>query len=231
MSNRQGYGLPPNEFWTGDWPVATISPWQPDLPSCTQPIRMMPIETTGPVEVVEVPPPAYGTSSSGGPINVDLPTDPTTGNKPTEEKPSSGSEKTKGELEVLQRNRVLAETGDITSDIEDEEFEDETLVERLIGLTEMFPESVRRTFSSAAKVTFSGIKSTYSLSRSVSWFLASTATLCFLPLFLELERVQTEEQEAVHQRTMMLGPRAAGGGSGLAGFSSAVPHLTPMDSK
>ncbi|THD18487.1 Translocase of outer mitochondrial membrane 22 [Fasciola hepatica] len=170
-------------------------------------------------EVVELPPPAYIQSSNGFPIEPDQRTTPTSKNNAVEE------------VETSERHKFLAETGDDDSDVDDDEFEDETLVERLMGLTEMFPESVRRTFSSAASMTFSGIKSTYSLSRSVSWFLASTATLCFLPLFLELERVQTEEQEAVHQRTMMLGPRAAGGGSGLAGFSSALPHLTPMESK
>ncbi|CAL8072513.1 unnamed protein product [Calicophoron daubneyi] len=134
-------------------------------------------------------------------------------------------------LDIAQHSRALGETGDAASDIDDADFEDETLLERLIGLTEMFPESVRRRVSSTFYFIISGVKSSYGISRSVSWFLASTATLCFLPLFLELERVQTEEQEAVHQRTMMLGPRAAAGGSSLAGFSAAVPHLTPMDSK
>ncbi|KAH8874100.1 Mitochondrial import receptor subunit TOM22 like [Schistosoma japonicum] len=82
-------------------------------------------------------------------------------------------------------------------------------------------DSSRRTSKEKIKTT----------SKSITWFLASTATVCFLPLILELERVQTEEQEAAQQRTMMLGPRAAGGGSGLAGFSAAVPHLTHIESK
>lgn len=165
-----------------------------------------------------MPPPAYWPSSSGPP------------NEP-DKRTLSPKNDSAVETKTPQRQRILVESGDINSDVDDIEFEDETLAERLIGLTEMFPDSVRRAFSSAAGWTFSGIKTTYSLSRSVSWFIASTATLCFLPLFLELERVQTEEQEAVHQRTMMLGPRAAGSSSGLAGFSAALPHLTPMESK
>ncbi|KAF8564314.1 hypothetical protein P879_08501 [Paragonimus westermani] len=132
------------------------------------------------------------------------------------------------DMEIAQRSRVFEETGDAASDLTDEDFEDETVVERLIGLTEMFPESFRNGCSSALKIALSGISTTFDLSKNVSWFLASTATICFLPLFLELERAQTEEQEAVHQRTMMLGPRAASGGSTLAGFSSNVPHLSPM---
>ncbi|KAA3675077.1 mitochondrial import receptor subunit TOM22 [Paragonimus westermani] len=131
------------------------------------------------------------------------------------------------DMEIAHRSRAFEETGDAASDL-DEDFEDETVVERLIGLTEMFPESFRNGCSSAFKMALSGISTTFDMSKNVSWFLASTATICFLPLFLELERAQTEEQEAVHQRTMMLGPRAASGGSTLAGFSSNVPHLSPM---
>ncbi|KAF6774682.1 hypothetical protein AHF37_06573 [Paragonimus kellicotti] len=132
------------------------------------------------------------------------------------------------DMEISQRSHIFGEAGDGASDLIDEDFEDETVVERLIGLTEMFPESFRNGCSSAFKVALSGISTTFNMSKNVSWFLASTATICFLPLFLELERAQTEEQEAVHQRTMMLGPRAASGGSTLAGFSSNVPHLSPM---
>ncbi|CAH8638457.1 unnamed protein product [Schistosoma rodhaini] len=121
--------------------------------------------------------------------------------------------------------------GNDVPDDEDFDIEDESIMERLIGLLEMFPEPVRRGFSSAYSAASEGIVSGYSLSRSVTWFLVSTATICFLPLILELERVQTEEQEAVQQRAMMLGPRAAGGSSGLAGFSAAVPHLTHIEPK
>ncbi|BHF79346.1 Mitochondrial import receptor subunit TOM22 [Sparganum proliferum] len=114
--------------------------------------------------------------------------------------------------------------------IDDSDFEDETLVERLIGLTEMFPESFRNGVCTSVSAVLTGIKGTYSLSRGLLWFIASTSTVCFLPLLLELERVQVEEQEAVEQRTMMLGPTAVGGAghSGLAGFSATVPVLTPV---
>ncbi|VDM02261.1 unnamed protein product [Schistocephalus solidus] len=114
--------------------------------------------------------------------------------------------------------------------IDDSEFEDETLVERLIGLTEMFPESFRNGVCSSVSAALTRIKGTYSMGRGLLWFIASTSTICFLPLLLELERIQVEEQEAVEQRTMMLGPAAVGGTgpSGLAGFSAAVPVLTPV---
>ncbi|KER29010.1 hypothetical protein T265_04301 [Opisthorchis viverrini] len=149
------------------------------------------------------------------------------------EKITTESQKSKsyfGEMEVSQRTRPLAETGDAGSEFADEEFEDETIIERLVGLTEMFPKPLRDGVYSLSCLAVSGIHSAFNLSKSVSWFFATTATVCFLPLFLELERVQTEEQEAAHQRTIMLGPRAAAGGSSLAGFS-AVPHIAPLESK
>ncbi|CAH8864783.1 unnamed protein product [Trichobilharzia szidati] len=142
---------------------------------------------------------------------------------------SESTQKTRSEITTYTRN--MNEIGDVPDDSEDFDIEDESIAERLIGLTEMFPEPVRHAASVLFDAATSGIESAYSISRSVTWFLASTATLCFLPLILELERVQTEEQEAVQQRTMMLGPRAAGGGSGLAGFTASVPHLTSMEPK
>ncbi|CAH8545830.1 unnamed protein product [Schistosoma turkestanicum] len=138
---------------------------------------------------------------------------------------------TSKELSEIESSSKNMKGTNISEDDEDFDIEDESLIERLIGLTEMFPESVRRSASLAFSATSKGIVSAYAISRSLTWFVASTATVCFLPLILELERVQTEEQEAAQQRTMMLGPRAAGSGSGLAGFSAAVPQLTHIEPK
>lgn len=127
-------------------------------------------------------------------------------------------------IEEVRDNRI------ITDDDDDDDFEDETLAERLVGLTEMFPDSLCRVVSMTTKGTVSGVKSLYSLTRGIMWFTASTCVLCFLPLMLELERCQVEEQEAVEQRTMMLGPQAShlGAGPGLAGFSANIPMLSPV---
>ncbi|KAK4468683.1 hypothetical protein MN116_007865 [Schistosoma mekongi] len=133
----------------------------------------------------------------------------------------------KSVMEISNSSKDMCEA----SGNEDFDIEDESILERIIALTEMFPEPIRYGFSLVFDSASAGIASAYSLSRSITWFLASTATVCFLPLILELERVQTEEQEAAQQRTMLLGPRAAGGGSGIAGFSAAVPHLTHIEPK
>ncbi|VDM17436.1 unnamed protein product [Hydatigera taeniaeformis] len=156
-------------------------------------------------------------------------------------------EETSGETEVFPR--VLASTsppsvpppdiqtlivdevtqGD-TDDDDDSDFEDETLVERLIGLTEMFPEWLRSAASSIFDGTVGVMRGAYSLSRSSAWFAASVMTVCMLPLMLELERNQMEEQEASEHRSMMLGPGGAGP-QGLAGFQANMPVLSPAVAK
>uniref|UniRef100_A0A5K3EWC4 Mitochondrial import receptor subunit TOM22 homolog n=1 Tax=Mesocestoides corti TaxID=53468 RepID=A0A5K3EWC4_MESCO len=113
-------------------------------------------------------------------------------------------------------------------DDDDSDFEDETIIERLIGLTEMFPDWLRNGTSAAFDHSIKVLSGAYSLSRSIAWFVASTSTICLFPLMLELERNQMEEQEALEHRSMMLGP---GGVSnvpmGPSGFQVNVPILAP----
>ncbi|CDI97833.1 mitochondrial import receptor subunit tom22 [Echinococcus multilocularis] len=117
-----------------------------------------------------------------------------------------------------------------TDDDDDSDFEDETLAERLLGLTEMFPEWLRSAAASALDGTVVMVRGAYSLSRSSAWFAASVMTVCMLPLMLELERNQMEEQEASEHRSMMLGPGGAGT-QGLAGFQVNMPLLSPAIAK
>lgn len=104
----------------------------------------------------------------------------------------------------------------VTSSFQDE-FVEETLWERLVGLTEMFPEPVCNFVSGAFSKSLSLTKASYGLSRTISWVVFSSAAIVFFPLAIELERAQQEEQEAQQHRQMMLGPQAAG----LPGFSAA----------
>lgn len=103
-------------------------------------------------------------------------------------------------------------------------------MERLIGLTEMFPHWFRNAASSTFSRAVSVAKGAYSFSRGAAWFLASTATICLLPVMLEIERAHMEEQEASEHRSMMLGPSGVGG-PGLAGFQANMPVLSPISSK
>ncbi|XP_065833680.1 mitochondrial import receptor subunit TOM22 homolog [Oscarella lobularis] len=91
---------------------------------------------------------------------------------------------------------------------------DETLGERLWGLTEMFPEKLRDGTAYVAKLTSTGLSWGYSFSRNAMWIAVSSATLLFLPIMFESERVQIQEQQQMQQRQLLLGPGAAGSTSG-----------------
>lgn len=77
---------------------------------------------------------------------------------------------------------------------------DETLTERLVGLTEMFPESVRKGTSTAAKGMVSGAKWLYSFTGKTIWILSTSFVILALPVIFEVERVQTEEAQLQQQR-------------------------------
>ncbi|XP_019877404.1 mitochondrial import receptor subunit TOM22 homolog isoform X2 [Aethina tumida] len=96
-------------------------------------------------------------------------------------------------------------------EIEDSEEDepDETLAERLWGLTEMFPESVRNATACLATTTKSGVKSAYSFSRSAFWVVFSSSIILFAPVIFEVERAQMEEMQRSQQKQMLLGPNSA----------------------
>lgn len=113
-----------------------------------------------------------------------------------------------GREDDVVKNVVVVEDDDDEDD-EDEDFEDETLVERLIGLTEMFPEGLTSGLVAAAKGGLSGVKWVYSSGRSLTWVLFSTATVLFLPIMIETERMGIEEAQKQQQRQILLGPSSA----------------------
>lgn len=98
---------------------------------------------------------------------------------------------------------------------------DETLSERLWGLTEMFPERVRTYTYSFTTNTVSGVKSLYGLSRSVMWVVASSSVILFAPVIFEVERAQMAEMEKSQQKQVLLGTNTA-----LAG--PMPPNMPPM---
>lgn len=101
--------------------------------------------------------------------------------------------------------------------LDDENFDeiDETLAERLIGLTEMFPESVRSGTSSAARGVVSGAKWLYTFTGKTVWILSTSFVILALPVIFEVERVQTEEAQLQQQRQILLGPGSTGSGMGF----------------
>lgn len=106
---------------------------------------------------------------------------------------------------------------------EEDDFEDETLVERFVGLTEMFPDGLTSAVTTSAKGLVSGIHWAYGAGRALTWIVCSSATIMFLPIMIESERLGLEEAQKNQQRQMLLGPGAAM--SGTDDFSSVLFSL------
>jgi len=115
---------------------------------------------------------------------------------------------------------------DEDDDNNDYDDEDETLGERLLGLTEMLPESMRKVSSNVLSWTWSSGKFLVQIGRVGLWVVASSATILALPVMFESERTQIEEQQLNQQRQIMLGPSAAGSSGGMHG-TAAFPQIAP----
>lgn len=73
-------------------------------------------------------------------------------------------------------------------------------MERLIGLTEMFPESLRNSVCYLSTGSISSAKWFYGFSRSTLWVFFSSAVLLVAPVTIEMERSQMEEMSKQQQR-------------------------------
>uniref|UniRef100_A0A1B6EGX2 Mitochondrial import receptor subunit TOM22 homolog n=1 Tax=Clastoptera arizonana TaxID=38151 RepID=A0A1B6EGX2_9HEMI len=97
----------------------------------------------------------------------------------------------------------------VNDDSDDEDIEDETLGERLWGLTEMFPETLVNGTSRVVTGTISGAKGIFKLSKSLLWIFFSSSVILVAPLLFEVERAQLIETQRSQEKQLLLG---AGGG-------------------
>lgn len=81
-----------------------------------------------------------------------------------------------------------------------QDFEDETLSERLWGLAEMFPEELRRLTWTVVTKSYSSVKSIYSFSRNATWIFFSSSIILFAPVIFEIERANMEEHQRREQK-------------------------------
>eukprot|EP00062_Callorhinchus_milii_P026916 gi/632989599/ref/XP_007883734.1/ PREDICTED: mitochondrial import receptor subunit TOM22 homolog [Callorhinchus milii] len=103
-------------------------------------------------------------------------------------------------------------------EIDDDDDElDETLAERLWGLTEMFPEGMRSATGVAADCSLVLAKKFYSFSRSALWICTTSFMILVLPVVFETEKLQLEQQQLQQQRQILLGPNT--------GMSGAMPGM------
>ncbi|KAB7494886.1 Mitochondrial import receptor subunit TOM22-like protein [Armadillidium nasatum] len=97
---------------------------------------------------------------------------------------------------------------------------EESLSERLAGLTEMFPESVRVAVSEITCKTKSLCKNVYNISRQVVWIGVSSSLILFAPVMFEVERYNVEEMVKQDRNRLVLGPGSAmSGPAGHPGLS------------
>ncbi|XP_044157397.1 mitochondrial import receptor subunit TOM22 homolog [Bufo gargarizans] len=109
-----------------------------------------------------------------------------------------------------------ARNPDEEEDDDDEEL-DETLSERLWGLTEMFPDSLRSAAGVTLDFSVGAAKKCYSFSRSALWIGTTSFMILVLPVVFEIEKLQMEQQQQLQQRQILLGPSA--------GMSGSLPPL------
>ncbi|CAF1094159.1 unnamed protein product [Rotaria sordida] len=90
--------------------------------------------------------------------------------------------------------------------------EDETILERIIALKEMFPESIQNTVGTINRTVINTSKFAYNKGRSVAWWITSTMCVLVFPILIQKELLQVAEQISHEQRSILLGPQAATGG-------------------
>uniref|UniRef100_A0A8D1VFT5 Mitochondrial import receptor subunit TOM22 homolog n=1 Tax=Sus scrofa TaxID=9823 RepID=A0A8D1VFT5_PIG len=100
-------------------------------------------------------------------------------------------------------------------------FLDETLSERLWGLTEMFPERVRSAAGATFDLSLFVAQKMYRFSRAALWIGTTSFMILVLPVVFETEKLQMEQQQQLQQRQILLGPN-----TGLSGgMPGALPSL------
>ncbi|XP_076305556.1 mitochondrial import receptor subunit TOM22 homolog [Tachypleus tridentatus] len=107
---------------------------------------------------------------------------------------------------------------------DDDDDLDESLGERLWGLTEMFPETLRSTVWSVMAGTVGCVKWCYGFSRSAFWIFFSSSAILVAPVIFEIERMQMEEMQKQQQRQILLGPSAAVSSSSGMGMMMPGPQ-------
>eukprot|EP00096_Caligus_rogercresseyi_P009473 TRINITY_DN3230_c0_g1_i1.p1 TRINITY_DN3230_c0_g1~~TRINITY_DN3230_c0_g1_i1.p1 ORF type:complete len:152 (+),score=67.68 TRINITY_DN3230_c0_g1_i1:132-587(+) len=94
-------------------------------------------------------------------------------------------------------------------DDELEDFEDESLMERLLALSEIFPPGLVSGTASVACAGLNTAKWVLANGKVLTWAIFSSAGITFLPIIIESERSRIVEAEKQQQRQILLGPGAA----------------------
>uniref|UniRef100_A0A8D0H2L9 Mitochondrial import receptor subunit TOM22 homolog n=1 Tax=Sphenodon punctatus TaxID=8508 RepID=A0A8D0H2L9_SPHPU len=126
--------------------------------------------------------------------------------------------------ELLLPKVAVGKIEGLEKELEEEEDDelDETLAERLWGLTEMFPESIRSVAGATFDMSLSVAQKMYRFSRAALWIGTTSFMILVLPVVFETEKLQMEQQQQLQQRQILLGPN-----TGLSGgVAGALPPLS-----
>ncbi|CAF1186484.1 unnamed protein product [Adineta steineri] len=104
------------------------------------------------------------------------------------------------------------------NDDDDLLLEDETVLERIVALKEMFPESVQNTVGKLNRAVINTSKFAYNKGRTAAWWVTSTMCVLVFPILIQKELLQVAEQMSREQRSILLGPQAATGAFSGAAF-------------
>lgn len=77
---------------------------------------------------------------------------------------------------------------------------DETLKERLWGLTEMFPERLRTVCGAVTSFSVSSVQNIYQFSCNASWIFFTSSMILFAPIIFETERANFMESQRAQQK-------------------------------
>lgn len=81
---------------------------------------------------------------------------------------------------------------------------DETIAERLWGLTEMLPQPVQKICGNVTSFSVKSVKNVYKFSCTASWIFFTSSMILFAPILFEMERAQMEELEKSQQKQVYI---------------------------
>lgn len=107
---------------------------------------------------------------------------------------------------------------------------DESVAERLWGLTEMFPQPLRKVCGALTEFTVNSTKGLYKFTCTASWIFFTSSVILYAPVLFESERAQMEELQRSQQKQVCI-PASIGRNHNFNGtiffFSSRQVLLGP----
>uniref|UniRef100_A0A914KFY5 Mitochondrial import receptor subunit TOM22 homolog n=1 Tax=Meloidogyne incognita TaxID=6306 RepID=A0A914KFY5_MELIC len=101
--------------------------------------------------------------------------------------------------------QVVSNEEQLAKEIDDDQLE-ETLLERIEGLKEMFPVKLRSAVYYSVGAGWTLLGTSFSLARKATWVLSTSAFIMILPYFIDKELRDMEKSQLKQQQQLLLGP-------------------------